>query len=169
MPRLAALSPPAVLLALAPLVVASCSGAGSSERFRSGAITVTDVIMQQPMTFGGEGGAGSTLYFTVLNGGGSDDTLLAVRSDRVGEAALHGVDSKGMMEVASAIAVPAGGRLRLRPGGYHVMLSRLSGAPAAGDTIPFELTFRHAGSLQVRAPVVPLTGMQEALDRAARR
>jgi copper(I)-binding protein len=169
MPRLVPLSLAALVLALVPPIVVSCAREGAPERFRSDAITVTDVIMQQPMTFGGEGGAGSTLYFTVLNGGGTDDTLLAVRSDRVGEAVLHGVDEVGHMVRAAAVAVPAGGRLRLRPGGYHVMLSRLAGEPGAGDTIPFELTFRHAGSLRVRAPVVPLAQMQEALDRAARR
>jgi copper(I)-binding protein len=68
------------------------------------------------------------------------------------------------MEPAGPLAVPAHGVLRLEPGGTHLMLLRLARRPLAGDTIDVTLTFRRAGAITLRVPVIPYA---EVSGRAA--
>ncbi len=59
-------------------------------------------------------------------------------------------DSSGIvMRPVKKIAIPAGGSVELKPGGYHIMLVGLSHELKAGDTIPITLTFQNAGAVPV--------------------
>ncbi len=42
-----------------------------------------------------------------------------------------------------------GGRLELRPDGYHLMLLDLKQPLKAGERFPMTLTFEHAGTIQI--------------------
>jgi copper(I)-binding protein len=100
--------------------------------------------------------AGETvaLYFTMENPGDEPDRLLSVSTSAATTAELHESMMEGdlmhMMPV-SAIDVPAGETIELRPGGLHVMLIGLNEALNVGDQVPLSLEFERAGSLEMTA------------------
>ena len=64
-------------------------------------------------------------------------------------------DMSGMIGMArvAQVTCPAGGRLAFAPGGYHLMITGLHRALAAGDTLELDLVFAHAGTIVVQAAV----------------
>ena len=108
-----------------------------------------------------------SLYFTVVNTGLRTDSLTGVRTDR-GMATLHEVITEGglsRMQHVSALLIPPGDTLRLRPGGYHVMLSDLRFALEHGDTLTVTLEFARAGMLTLHALVLTYTEVLERIDQ----
>jgi copper(I)-binding protein len=84
-------------------------------------------------------------------------------------AMLHTVvteDGLSRMQHVMAIPVPAGDTVRLRPGGYHVMVSNLARRWAVGDTVRFTLAFARAGQLDLAAPVRTYTDVVQRLEHA---
>lgn len=66
----------------------------------------------------------------------------------------HGGGSKMMtMRPVDGIDVPAGGRVVLEPGGYHVMVMDLERDLVGGEELPVTLTFEQAGDIEVVAEV----------------
>ena len=65
------------------------------------------------------------------------------------------------MSAISALPLPAGKIVELKPGGYHVMLMALKAPLKEGDTVPITLTFKdkdgRASTIVVNAPVKALT------------
>jgi copper(I)-binding protein len=78
--------------------------------------------------------------------------LVRVTTPAAGVAEVHEMKMEGdvmqMRLVAGGIAIPAGGTLELKPGGYHVMMQELKAPLAAGTTVPLTLTFRNAGGVE---------------------
>jgi hypothetical protein len=93
--------------------------------------------------------ASGAAYFTIENKGSVPDTLLGVSSSASAGAMLHG----GAMAHLSALEIPAGGRIALRSGDTHVMLSDFTTVPKAGDSLPITVTFARAGSVTLQLPV----------------
>ena len=64
------------------------------------------------------------------------------------------------MQAVEAVELPAGQRVELKPGGYHVMLLGLSAPLKEGDVVPLTLTVegpdRKRSSVEVKARVRPL-------------
>jgi copper(I)-binding protein len=138
----------------------------------SGTLAVDDAWARDSATAAGNG----AVYFTIVNGSGSDDELVSVSvpASVATEAHMHetvestgdttmsggmssattmaGTGMMSMREVAS-VAVPAGQTVTFAPGGYHVMLMELATPLAAGTTIPVTLSFRTAGEITVTADV----------------
>jgi copper(I)-binding protein len=115
-------------------------------------------------------GERAAMYFTVQNGGDQDDQLLAITTTVAGAAEIHRTFQDGgmvRMEPVASLDVPAGGLLRLAPGGYHVMLLDLQEHLWAGDRFDATLHFRHAGEIAVRARVVELADIEEALAESS--
>jgi copper(I)-binding protein len=96
-------------------------------------------------------------YFTV-QGGATQDTLLAVSTPAALKAELHESmkGDHGMMSMAPLkdVAVPAGGKLEFAPAGRHVMLFSIGPAVKAGQKIPLSLAFASGKTLQLEAKVV---------------
>ena len=91
--------------------------------------------------------------------------VLGVRSPVAGMVELHETrmdNGVAKMLPVKSLEIPAGGRVELKPGGYHVMLMGLKHQVKAGETVPLTLVFegkdgkRH--NLEVKAPVRPITG-----------
>ena len=63
--------------------------------------------------------------------------------------------SGGMMKMREIekLDVPAGGKVELKPGGYHLMLIGLKDDLQVGDRFPVELTFEKGETLTVEAEV----------------
>jgi hypothetical protein len=64
-------------------------------------------------------------------------------------------DASGMtgMHPVARIEVPAGGEVKLQPGGFHLMLMSLTKPLAVGDKVEIDLVFEHAGRIVVQAEV----------------
>ncbi|GHD04009.1 copper chaperone PCu(A)C [Novosphingobium pokkalii] len=100
-------------------------------------------------------------FLTVTNRGKTDDRLIAVTSPVAAQVQLHTMTMDGgvmrMREVTGGLAVPAGGTLELKPGGYHIMFIGLKKSLKAGERVPATLTFQRAGTVQVAFAVQPAT------------
>ncbi len=101
------------------------------------------------------GRAMTAAYATIENKGTVDVTLTGVSASR-GDASLHEsmrVDGRMSMRPVEKLSIPAGGEIRLEPGGLHVMLMGLERVPAEGESV--ELCFdSDAQELCVDAPVM---------------
>ncbi|TIX98502.1 MAG: copper chaperone PCu(A)C, partial [Mesorhizobium sp.] len=92
-------------------------------------------------------------YFTVTNTGSSPDRLLSISSEISAKAELHEMDVgdgvMAMRPVTGGLEVPAGGKVALAPGGYHLMFVGLKRQPKQGETFPATLIFEKAGTVTV--------------------
>lgn len=57
------------------------------------------------------------------------------------------------MRPLDRLEIPAGGTVRLGPGGNHLMFFGVSEPFAQGQNIPVRLVFEHAGTVEVTLPV----------------
>lgn len=96
-------------------------------------------------------------YFTVTNNGSSPDRLLSITSDISEKAELHEMGVKDgvmtMRPVSGGLEIPGGGKVRVAPGGYHLMFIGLKRQPKQGEKFPATLTFEKAGSIAVEFTV----------------
>jgi hypothetical protein len=102
----------------------------------------------------GAGGNGA-VYVTIVNPG-APDALLAAATSAAATVELHEVVQEGgvmKMRPLPRFEVPGGGRLEMKPGGYHIMLLGLTRDLKPGDTVNVTLTFDKAGRMTVDAPV----------------
>jgi hypothetical protein len=64
------------------------------------------------------------------------------------------------MHAVDALALPAGQRVELKPGGFHIMLVGLKAALGAGESVPLTFTIEDRqgkrSHVEVRAEVRPL-------------
>lgn len=100
-------------------------------------------------------------FMILSNSGDADLSLVAARSDAAGMVELHEVAGGEMRAVEGGLPLPAGGELRLEPGGYHVMLMDLSVELKPGEDIGIDLEFDDGTELTVRATVKDYAGAQE--------
>lgn len=102
------------------------------------------------------GAATAALYGVIENTGSAADRLVAVETDAADAAELHSMESEdGMMvmkPVAGGLAVPAGGAVTLKPGGYHIMLVRPARQIQPGDRVHVTLVFAQAGRIALAVP-----------------
>ena len=102
------------------------------------------------------GQAASAAYFTIVNDGGAD-ALLSVTSP-VAAASLHSTSmANGVMKMrpVASVDVPASGRVNLKPGGIHVMVTGLKQPLPAGSRLPLDLNFQKSAERHVEAEVKP--------------
>jgi periplasmic copper chaperone A len=96
------------------------------------------------------------VYFSIMNHGTTDDTLLSVATPAATSASLHESYQDGdiakMRDLAS-VTVPADSTVKLEQGGKHVMLTGLKRPMKPGDDITLQLVFAKAGVLNVEAKV----------------
>lgn len=103
---------------------------------------------------GARTGAG---YGLVVNGGKAEDRLLGGSTPLAERVEVHSMTmDKGVMRmrpVTKGLAVPAGGRVALKPGGYHLMLIGLKERLRAGAMVPLTLKFAKAGPIKLSVRV----------------
>jgi copper(I)-binding protein len=98
----------------------------------------------------------TALYVTIRNASQEPEALLAASSVIAAVSELHVTTRRDgilVMQPQPQVAIPAGGRLEMHPGGVHIMLLGLTRALLPGDTVPVVLTFRRTGLLTVDAQV----------------
>ena len=154
---------------LAALLVAACSGSASK------GVTVNDPWARNSPKTAGAGAA----YMVIENTGSAADTLVGGSSDIAKAVEVHetyeipaespamgGAESPAASEGAmgssspmmgmrkiDSLAIPAGGSVELKPGGYHIMLIDLTRELKAGDKFDITLKFANAGDVKVTAEV----------------
>jgi len=109
-------------------------------------------------------------YFTITNTGSSADRLLSISSDISAKTELHEMGVKDgvmtMRPVAGGLEIPAGGKLALAPGGYHLMFIGLKQQPKQGEEFSATLTFEKAGTVNVDFAVEGIGGTGGMDDHA---
>ncbi|MFJ8469714.1 copper chaperone PCu(A)C [Streptomyces swartbergensis] len=101
-------------------------------------------------------GARSTAaYFEIRNTGSSPDTLQYADSPDLGISIIRRTVRRtgtGRTEPAWAVDVPAGGTVRMTPGGLGVVILDPP-ALKPGQSVRYNLWFRYSGRVGVRVPV----------------
>jgi copper(I)-binding protein len=103
----------------------------------------------------------SAAYLQIENRAAAPDALLAVSCSCAKTVELHRMVHTGdrmTMERVERIALPAGERVELAPGGLHLMLFGLVRPLRAGERVKLVLRFEQAGTVEVEAPVQALAG-----------
>lgn len=93
-------------------------------------------------------------YMIIQNNGNHDETLTSVQTDVAGITHLHRTaveNDLAQMTPLSDLRIPARGKLELRPGGDHVMLSDLKSALLPGQKVTLRLKFESGAVVTVDA------------------
>lgn len=133
--------------AAALLVAALTTLPASAHEVTIGSLTITDLWTRAtPPNAPTAGG-----FLTITNNGGEDDTLISASSPVAETTELHTMSVKDgvmtMHPVEGGIVVPAGGKVTLGPGGFHVMFITLGEVLKEGGKLPVTLTFAKAGTI----------------------
>ena len=107
-------------------------------------------------TVQGQKGTGAFMSLTARDGA----QLIGVSSPVAGVAEVHEMKMDGdvmKMRAVSSLDLPAGKKVELKPGGYHVMLMDLKAPLAKDSTVPVTLLFKDAkgveSKLELKLPV----------------
>jgi copper(I)-binding protein len=103
----------------------------------------------------GQAGQVSAAFMEIKNKGAADK-LVSANCDCAKATELHTMnmaDGKMIMAQVQAMEVPANGELKLKPGGYHIMLIGLNRPLVAGETLPIKMKFEKAGEVTVQAQI----------------
>jgi copper(I)-binding protein len=106
-------------------------------------------------------GSAAVVYLT-LRDNGLADRLTAVSTPVAAHADLHVsrmVNGVMEMDPAGPLPLKPGVPLSFSPDGYHIMLTGLTHALAAGEHFPLTLQFLHAAPLTVSVTVQPMSYM----------
>lgn len=121
--------------------------------YKVGQIEIDDVWVRASAP-GQTNGAG---YMEIDNDAKTADRLMSVSSDAAERVELHTVQTENgvarMRAVEDGIPVPAGGEVKLAPGGYHIMFMKLKQPFAEGADVPGTLKFEKAGEIVVKFKV----------------
>lgn len=103
------------------------------------------------------GATAGAAYVTLTNTGAVADRLIGGASTQAARVEVHEMSMDGgvmrMRPVDGGLAIPAGGTVALKPGGYHIMLIGLKGPLSAGGKLALTLKFEKAGALRLTLPV----------------
>lgn len=135
------------LALIATLCVAACRYEPAAESIR-----VDDAWSRPTMP----GMSMGVAYFTLTNGTDVDDALIAASTPVAARVEMHETsmeDGMARMRPLTEIAVPARGRVAVKPGGIHLMLVDLAQPLPDGSHVPMTLEFRNAGKLAVELSV----------------
>jgi len=94
--------------------------------------------------------------YLVLHGGAAEDRLVSGSTPVAERVELHQTIREGdvmKMREVPALAVPAGGTVRMQPGGLHMMLVGLKRPLNEGERIALTLRFERSGEQRVEISV----------------
>lgn len=154
----------ALVAASAALVLSGCSSGSTSDGAASSAsaeqvasvIAITDPVtrstddMSPVSEKSGKLMTGS--FMTIANTGAEDVTLTGGTSPLAGFIEIHEVVDGAMQPLSGGLVIPAGGSVKLKMGGYHVMLMDLEEPLASGTEVPITLDFSNGEQIDIVAP-----------------
>ncbi len=95
-------------------------------------------------------------YMVILNRGNEDDYLIAVKSNISKMADLHATVEENnvvKMKHIKKLKIPAGSKVELKPGGYHIMFMKLKEKLLPGKKFKITVIFEKSGKKVVEAEV----------------
>ena len=108
-------------------------------------------------TVAGQQGTGAFMDITAPQGA----KLVGLSSPVAGVAEVHAMKMEGdimKMRALSALDLPAGQTVQLKPGGYHIMLMDLKQPLPKGSSVPLTLRFQDAQGVESKQEVsVPVS------------
>lgn len=146
----------------APLLKIAASDAAAHDHgmATSASVTAGDLEITQAWvraTLPGQPAAGG--FLTIDNKGKEADRLLSASSPLTPVTQVHEMKMDGdvmkMAELADGLEIPAGGKVELKPGGFHIMFMGLEKQITEGETVKVTLKFEKAGEVTVDLPVKP--------------
>ena len=149
-----------IAAALAAAVLVLAPQPSRAHETKAGPLTISDMWTRATVGTTRPGVA----YFTVTNAGTEADRIVAASSPLAARVEMHRSVMKGgmmTMEPVTALEVPAGGKLSLAPGGYHLMLMGLKQPLEAGQMLPLTLTFARQGKVAIRLHIKALGAGKE--------
>jgi copper(I)-binding protein len=123
--------------------------------------SVGDIIVSDPWIRASApkqvNGAG---YAAIQNNSAQADRLINTTTDVAERVELHTIINENgvaQMRQVTGIDIPAGGTVKLKPGGFHLMFVKLKQPFEQGKTVPIKFTFERAGEVIVNVVVKPIT------------
>lgn len=110
-------------------------------------------------------GGSSQVVVDITNAGDGDDRLVAADTPAALGVEFHLTeldDGRATMGLIEDVPVPAGERVRFRPGGLHLMLVVPDSTVVEGGTFELTLSFERSGDVTVPVEVVPLLDLAES-------
>jgi uncharacterized protein YcnI len=112
-----------------------------------------DLVIDTPWTRATPGGAQvAGGYVRVTNKGQTADRLVSATLAQAERGEVHEMATEnGVMKMrpVDGLAIPPGGTIELKPGGYHLMFMALKAPLKQGDAVKGTLVFEKAGSVDV--------------------
>lgn len=138
----------AVLLSLGLAVMIPAAEAQTPSKVEAGPLVIANP-WSRATPVGARVGAG---YLVVENRGAEPDRLLGAEAEVSAAGELHETVVDGgiaRMKPSGAVAIAPNGRLELKPGGHHLMLSGLKRPLVEGERFAATLIFEKAGRVPV--------------------
>ena len=147
-----------LLAAVAILAMGTLSSCGSNdEASKEAAIVIENPVVRSidSASYKNEesGKYMTGSFMTITNNGDKDVTLVGGASPIAGIVEIHEVINGMMQPMANGLVIPAGENVKLRMGGYHVMLLELDKEIKAGDETEVTLRFSDGTEQTLTAPV----------------
>lgn len=141
------------MIAAAVATVALAGGAAMAHDYKAGSLQI-----DHPWSRATPGGASVAAgYMVVKNTGSAPDRLVSATAPFAGRVEIHEMAMKDgvmiMRPLADGLAIPAGGSIELKPGGYHIMFLDLKSPLKEGTSVDGTLTFEKAGTVPVQFKV----------------
>ena len=96
-------------------------------------------------------------YLTIENSSAEAERLLSVTSSASPDVQIHEMKMEGdvmkMRALSEGLDIPAGGKVELKPGGFHLMFIAVAEAFKEGGIVKVTLKFEKAGEVEVMLPV----------------
>lgn len=142
------------ILALTPLAAAlTLPAATLAHDYKVGTLAITSPWARATPS-GASVGAG---YLAVENWGPQAEHLVGANSSVAGHVEIHSMTvENGVMRMGpldDGLELAPGGRIEIKPGGYHLMLMDLKQPLREGERVPLTLEFRKAGKVDVELVV----------------
>ncbi len=121
-------------------------------------VTKGDLVISAPWSRATPAGSPVAAgYVVITNKGLAAERLVSFSTDLAGQPEVHEMSTEGgvmkMRPLAKGLAIPAGGTVKLEPGGYHLMLLKLKKPLVAGERYKAVLVFEKAGPVEVEFEV----------------
>lgn len=136
-----------------PAAVVLVSEEAASSTVTAGDLEITGGWARAMLPGQPAGGA----YATIANKGGEPDRLVAASSPAAGKVEIHTMavvnDVMTMRPVEGGLEIPAGGKVEMKPGGFHMMFMQVSEPFKKGGEVAVTLEFEKAGKVELKLPV----------------
>lgn len=146
-----------LVAALAVLTLGTLSSCGSDGSAKEASIVIENPVVRSidSASYKNEktGKFMTGSFMTITNNGEKDVTLVGGASPIAGIVEIHEVIDGMMQPMADGLLIPAGKSVKLRMGGYHVMLLELDHEIKAGEEAEVTLRFSDGSEQTITAPV----------------